>query len=209
MQAVSANCESRGASGKPAVLRLFELMADNLAAFLDDRWRGPFAPRWLRFGSLDEGGLVRDVLRDAERDHPIELRAPFEGVDTIAGGLWLGRELAGRERADGIARLRFGAGTLDLPVHAHEHSDRLIVVLAGAGFFHVSNDPLAGFTGDDVRHIAVRPGDVLMFTRDLLHTLSAPNEALMLLSYHSPLISFDDRRQYTLPQRIWRPRDAA
>ncbi|MBU0637771.1 MAG: hypothetical protein KKB50_02825, partial [Planctomycetes bacterium] len=120
MQAVSVNCESRGVSGKPAVLRLFELMADNLAAFLDERRQGLFAPRWLRFGSL-EGGLVRDLVRDAERDHPIELRAPFEGVDTIAGGLWLGRELAGRDRADGIAKLRFGVGTLDLPVHAHEH----------------------------------------------------------------------------------------
>lgn len=206
MQAVSANCESRGASGKPAVLRLFELMAGNLAAFLDESRRGPFAPRWLRFGSLD-GGLVRDLVRDAERDYPIELRSPFEGVDTIAGGLWLGRELAGRGRADGIAKLRFGAGTLDLPVHAHEHSDRLIVVLAGTGFFHVSNEPLAGFTGDDVRHIAVCLGDVLVFPRDLLHTFSAPNEALILLSYHSPVIAFDDQRQYTVPGKTWRPRD--
>ena len=206
MQAVSANCESLGASGKPAVLRLFELVADNLAAFLDERRAGAFAPRWLRFGSL-EGGVVQDLVRDAEQAHPIELRSPFEGVDSIAGGLWLGRDLVGEERFDGIAKLRFGAGTLDLPVHAHEHSDRLIVVLAGTGFFHVSNEPLAGFTGHDVRHITVFPGDVLMFTRDLLHTFSAPREALVLLSYHSPAIAFDDQRQYTVPGKIWWPRD--
>ncbi len=188
------------------LMQLFQLLDRSLGFFMSDAGGEHFAKRWLRFGALD-GGTLGALLDHAERDRPIDLKAPFEGVDSIAGGLWLGADIAGPDRCDGIAKLRFRAGTLDLPIHAHEHSDRLIVVLSGSGVFHVSNEQLDRFTGSDVRHISVHVGDVLMFTRHLLHTFSAPKEDLLLLSYHSPAIAFDDDRQYTVPDCVWRPRD--
>lgn len=57
-------------------------------------------------------GLVQYLVSAAERKHPLELRSPFEGADSIAGGLWLGRDLVGEKREDGIAKLHFGALTM-------------------------------------------------------------------------------------------------
>lgn len=190
-----------------AAVQLFGLLERSLTAFTAEAGEGMFSRRWLRFGSLDSGTFTA-LLQDLEEEHPLELKSPFEDVESIAGALWLGSELVHADRSDGIAKLRFQAGTVELPMHVHEHSDRLIVVLNGNGVFHVSNESLASFTGANVRGIAVEPGDVLMFTRNLLHTFSAPSDNLLLLSYHSPAIAFDDQLQFTLPSRIWTPRDA-
>jgi mannose-6-phosphate isomerase-like protein (cupin superfamily) len=89
----------------------------------------------------------------------------------------------------------------------HEHSDRFIFVESGSGFFHFSDGALATFDGRRVVSLPVGQGDMILFTRDVLHTFSAPDQSLNLLSYHSPEIGFDDPRQFTLPRVLWRPND--
>ena len=151
---------------------------------------------------------LESLLDQVNTEYDIELRSPFEETASIAGALWSGRDLFGPGRNDGLAKLCFSAGTLDLPLHVHEHSDRFIAVLAGTGRFWWSQEPWRAFSAADIRSMPVRVGDVLVFTRDLLHTFSAPAEDLVLLSYHSPEIAFDDPRQYTLPALRWTPRQA-
>lgn len=167
------------------------------------------SPRCFHLDSVEKStgrdGLF-GLLAEVEHSYPLELRAPFEGVSSIAGGLWTGADLVGHDRVDGFAKLRFDAGTVDLPMHAHEHSDRFIIVLEGEGIFYLSPQPLDVFVGQDVRSIRVRQGDALMFTRGLMHTFGAWSEPLVLLSYHSPVIGFDDPRQYTLPAVCCTPR---
>lgn len=163
------------------------------------------------FGSAGEHGLgatLETLSRRIDREYPIELRSPFEETESIAGALWSGKELLGDEREDGLAKLRFARGTLDLPVHVHQHSDRFIAVLRGAGRFWWSEQTLDQFDARQIESVAVAEGDVLVFTRNLLHTFSAPDEELVLLSYHSPEIPFEDRRQYTIPATRWVPRFA-
>lgn len=163
------------------------------------------------FGSAGEHGLgaaLETLSRRIDHEYPIELRSPFEETESIAGALWSGRELLGDERCDSLAKLKFARGTLDLPVHAHEFSDRFIAVLRGAGRFWWSEQTLGQFDACQIESVAVTAGDVLVFTRNLLHTFSAPREELVLLSYHSPEIPFDDPRQYTLPATRWVPRFA-
>ena len=97
--------------------------------------------------------------------------------------------------------LRFAGGTVDLPLHIHEFSDRFIVVDEGTGLFHYLPSALEP---DELRSVIVRPGDVLAVTRGLLHTFTAPFGDLTLLSYHSPFFALDDARQFTVPPK---PRD--
>lgn len=166
------------------------------------------SPAFLHGEAGDHGlSATLDSLMNAiDLEYELELRSPFEDVASIAGGLWSGRNLMGEDCPDGLAKLRFSAGTLDLPLHVHEHSDRFIAVLEGEGRFWWSEEPWRQFSGAGIASTRVRPGDVLVFTRDLLHTFSAPEEDLVLLSYHSPEIPFDDPRQYTLPGLRWTPR---
>lgn len=170
---------------------------------------GRLASPTFLFGPAGEHGLAHaldSLLSRIDREYEIELKAPFEETESIAGALWSGRELLGLHRDDGLAKLRFAQGTLDLPVHSHEHSDRFIAVLEGTGRFWWAEESLRDFTGRDVRSVPVNTGDVLVFTRGMLHTFSAPGENLVLLSYHSPEIPFDDPRQYTIPALRWTPR---
>lgn len=161
------------------------------------------------YGEAGDHGLsaTLDSLMNAiDLEYDIELKSPFEETASIAGGLWTGRDLVGEGCPDGLAKLRFSAGTLDLPLHVHEHSDRFIAVLEGEGRFWWSEEPWRRFSGSGIASTRVRPGDVLVFTRNLLHTFSAPADDLVLLSYHSPEIPFDDPQQYTLPEFRWTPR---
>ena len=135
--------------------------------------------------------------------YPIELRSPFEGASSVAGAVWSGAELWNQDRDDGLAKLRFDRGACELPMHAHEYSDRFIVVFSGAGIFHFSGESLSDFTGRGVQSAPVTKGDIVCFTSGLVHTFSAPNQELVLLSYHAPLIAFDDPRQYSLPAVRW------
>jgi len=160
------------------------------------------APAFLR-GSL--APEARAVQEDFQRDYPLELQSPFEGVETVAGAVWMGSDLFAEACDDAIMKLRFSAGTHELPLHTHEHSDRVIVVLKGSGLFHFTNQSSMAFKGEGVTSMAVEAGMVLIFTRGLLHTFSSPNEPLYLLSYHAPFIPLDEADQFTLPDFRWIP----
>lgn len=148
---------------------------------------------------------ARSVQQEFQIDYPLELHSPFEGTDTVAGAVWRGDSLYGHERDDALMKLRFDAGSYELPLHVHEHSDRVIVVLKGGGFFHYTEASPTIFAGEDVRSIPVEPGQVLVITRGLLHTFSSPAQPLFLLSYHAPFIPLDDPRQFTIPPLRWTP----
>jgi len=160
------------------------------------------APAFLR-GTLGPEAL--DIRDDFQRDYPLELHSPFEGADSVAGAVWLGSDLFGDNRDDAIMKLRFDAGSYELPLHVHERSERVIVVLKGSGLYHFTTQTLESFDGTGVKTIPVTPGMVLVFTRGLLHTFSAPDEALYLLSYHGPFIPLYDPGQYTFPKMRWVP----
>ena len=115
-----------------------------------------------------------------ERDHPVELRYPFEGSEHVGGAAWLGSELLGKTETAGVAKLHWKAGANDLPMHTHETSDRLIVVLEGRGFFHCCITQRARRRGrgiDDDAELDELPKQLLM----LLLLVSLPQMRLLLL----------------------------
>lgn len=203
--------DSAGPAGRwsGALPQFFRVARRVLASLHADIRLGRIADRAFLLGEAEQHGLspiLSSLMNRIDTEYVIELQSPFEDTPSIAGGLWSGRALFGADHDDALAKLRFSAGTLDLPLHVHEYSDRFIVALEGSGHFWWSQEPLNGFDGAGIRSVPVRPGDVLMFTRNLLHTFSAPDEDLLLLSYHSPEIPFNDPRQYTLPTMRWTPR---
>ncbi len=145
------------------------------------------------------------IVSDIEGSEPTPLRSPFEGSHSVAGAVIEGRVVADPSRDDAFLKLRFEAGSIDLPMHAHEQSDRIIFVLSGRGYYHVSSQALTDFTGEDLLHIPVRERDVLMFPRGTIHTFSTDREALFLLSYHAPYVPLDDPTQYTVPDQYVLP----
>ena len=126
-------------------------------------------------------------------------------IASVSGGVWRGSELFDSSRDDAVLKLRFEAGTNELPIHAHEDSERFIVALSGQGTFYLAGEPVEAFSGCGVREQPVRAGDVLCFARGLTHTFAAGEQPLVLLSYHGPYIALDDARQYTLPPLRWCP----
>jgi len=170
----------------------------------------PLDPARARVGRLRGTGPGVSFTRQIEileRDHPRELEFPFEGSERVGGASWLIPELLGLHggpSADAaVAKLRWRERAADLPMHVHEHSDRCIIVLDGRGFFHVSEQELAGFDGTSVRTIAARQHDVFVFTRGVVHTFSTASSAMTLISVQLPFLRFDDPRQYTLPRVRW------
>lgn len=147
------------------------------------------------------------LIAELERDLPIELQGPFENSDSVSGAVWEGRSLLDERCDAALLKLRFEKGALDLPLHTHERSDRFIMALDGRGFFHVSDEPADKFTGRQIRTVPVRSRDVLMFTRRVVHTFSAPDEPLVLLSYHAPFIPLTSSDQYLIPGCAVLPRD--
>lgn len=130
---------------------------------------------------------------------PVPLESPFEQCESVGGAVLEARELISPERDDALLVLRFDRASRDLPMHAHQDSERFIYVASGRGFFHVSNEPVSGFTGSQIRHIPVRASDIVMFSRGTVHTFSTDSEPLVLLSYHAPYVRLDDERQYVVP----------
>lgn len=130
---------------------------------------------------------------------PLPLVAPFEECESVAGAVMQACELIAPQRDDALLVLKFEAGSRELPMHSHEDSERFIYVVSGRGFFHVSKEPVNGFTGRDIRHIPVRASDIVMFSRGTVHTFSTDGEPLVLLSYHAPYVPLNDDRQYAVP----------
>jgi len=191
--------------GRPAGTRALEgltrlattaLTALSARLAADGRLRGAALSRIRGTGP---GVSFGRIVADLERDHPVALGGPFENSDAVSGAIWDCRHLLGPAYSSALLKLRFAHGALDLPLHVHERSDRFIIVLEGRGYFHVSDAPADRFTGASVRTVPVRSRDALMFTRGVVHTFSAPDEPLVLLSFHSPFIPLEDSDQYRVP----------
>lgn len=166
-----------------------------------DAHLGPMASV-ARLRGTGPGVSFRRLVEVLEADHPVELKYPFEANERVGGAIWPGT-LVDEHAPHSLMKLRWEARADDLPMHSHEHSDRCIIVLNGRGFFHVSREPVEGFTGTGVRTIAARERDVFVFRRGTVHTFSTCEEPMELLSCHLPFIPLDDPRQYTLPQTRW------
>lgn len=138
-----------------------------------------------------------------ERDHPLELRSPFEGSERVSGGVWVAADVLGSSASASVAKLRWESRALDLPMHVHDHSDRFIVVRKGRGFFHVTDEGVSEFTGARVQSIPARERDLFVFRRGVVHTFSTDSEPMELLSCQLPFLPFDDPRQYRLPPVRW------
>lgn len=191
-----------------ALAKLFDVAERTIAQVNAEIRAGRLGPRSFLFGRVSRPftrNMIADLASLIDAEYPITLQAPFEDTPSVAGAVWSGGELFGTERNDGLLKLRFERGALDLPMHIHEQSDRYIVVLRGGGVFHFTDEPLRDFTARRIQCRPVQTGDVLIFSRGLLHTFSAPNTELVLLSYHNPLIPLNDAAQYTLPERRWIP----
>jgi mannose-6-phosphate isomerase-like protein (cupin superfamily) len=147
------------------------------------------------------------LVQSLEERHPIALQRPFEGTETISGGVWDSAELVGDGSGKAIVKLHFDKGTDRLPLHVHEHTDRVIFAVEGRGFFHISSQSLGSFDGTDVRTVPIRSRDVLAFTRGVVHTFSCRDEPLILLSCHFPFMPLDAPNQYTLPEHNVCPAD--
>jgi mannose-6-phosphate isomerase-like protein (cupin superfamily) len=160
-----------------------------------------------RLRGRGRGVHFRDLVSVLEREHPIELRSPFEDSHLVAGAAWDASTIVGGNVSGALAKLRWSAGADDLPMHVHEHSDRFIIVQEGRGFFHVSDQDVDRFDGSDVRSIPARERDVFLFTRGVVHTFSTAKEPMTLLSCQLPYLPFDDPRQYRLPRHRWTARD--
>jgi len=145
-------------------------------------------------GRMDLGSMAPSVSVLADqllRTHPISVEPGFEGNAGISGGAW-------HDHADddvALVYLRFSEGTVDLPLHVHEFSDRFIAVADGFGLFHYMP---RGARCNELRSVVVQAGDIVAFTRGLVHTFTAPVAELVLLSYHAPYFEFEDPRQFTI-----------
>jgi len=180
--------------------------------------------RWVKRGlrSLDAGsaraslGRIRgtgpgasfsSLIEEIASQYPVTLERPFENCASVAGGIWYDADVLSPEDPDALLTLRFDEDARDLPVHQHASSDRLIVVLEGRGFFHVTDESPESFTGKGVRTTAVRERDVIAFRRGVLHTFSTAQHGMTLLSFHQPYIPLEDEGQYTLPDYRWTARE--
>lgn len=172
--------ETESMSSAPPVLRL-------------GQWTGPHS-------CPSPTDFVRSLLDES----PVNVDVGFEGNPGVEGGVWPSHE--GQD--DALLYLRFVAGTLDLPLHVHQFSDRMILVAGGIGLFHYGP---AEERVCELRSVVVDQGDAIMFRRGLLHTFTAPITDLVLLSFHAPFFALDDPRQFTVPastvreQLAWRP----
>lgn len=145
------------------------------------------------------GISLRTMVAALRTAYSPRLVSPFENSRFVGGAILRLDSLLGATRNDAFLWLRFRAGAVDLPMHAHLHSCRCLFVIGGRGFFHVSPQSLSTFDGKDVRSVAVRRRDVVAFRRGTMHTFSTADHALEMLSYHDPFVPLDNPGQYSLP----------
>lgn len=139
-----------------------------------------------------EVGDLGPQVRALHEEYPLEMESPFEEVDNISGGVWRASEILGGD--DALLRLHFQKQTLNLPLHSHDHSDRVIFVAQGCGVF----EHLFDSEGRQRHSIEIDAGDALVFSRGTIHSFRTFESDLHLLSYHSPYVDLSDERQYSL-----------
>jgi mannose-6-phosphate isomerase-like protein (cupin superfamily) len=196
------DAQSHCLDGPDLLARLLDTAAEYVARLRNRVESQELARRVALFGRIRGTGpgvsftQMTERLREA---FPLPLVSPFEKCDSVAGAVLEARTLVCPRRDDAMLILRFDERSRDLPMHAHEDSERFIYVAGGRGLFHVSSESVEAFAGREIRHVPVRASDVLMFSRGTVHTFSTGPEPLLLLSYHAPYVPLDDERQYVLP----------
>lgn len=149
-----------------------------------------------RLRGTGPGVSFTELLRTLESDHPVQLAAPFEKSDRVAGAAWRASELLDQKDDRGLVKLHWSAGTADIPLHVHKHSDRFIIVLQGRGFFHVDPELAASSSRWTMGTIAAREMDFFAFTRGVVHTFTTDKYPMTLLSVHTPFLSLDATDQW-------------
>jgi len=188
--------------GTRAFVGLVKLAGAALTALHERRNGEPLAVV-SRLRGTGRGISLSALLAELDREHPIQLVAPFEGSDRVSGAVWHGQQVTGEPLTTSVAKLLWAPGAVDLPMHVHDHSDRFIMVRKGRGYFHVSSESPEQFTGKSVRTIPARERDVFMFSRGVVHTFSTDKDSMELLSCQSPFVPFEDPDQYRLPAVRW------
>jgi mannose-6-phosphate isomerase-like protein (cupin superfamily) len=191
-------------SARAALQGLFAWGEDLVAGFRGLRGDSAVSCAMGRIRGLGSGMSFSGLLAGISREYPLELERPFEGVDAIAGAAWIARALGIPGRESAWLHLAFDAETVELPLHSHDCSDRLIVVLEGRGLFHWRDKD-----EETVQSIVVRERDVLAFRAGVVHTFSTGNEPLHLLSFHAPFVPLDASEQFTITEPEWRPEAVA
>ncbi len=136
--------------------------------------------------------------------YPLTLEFPFEDSERVGGAVWDCRAILGDSTIKAaITKLRWLNQSRALPMHAHQHADRFIIVTGGRGFFHWSDQSVEDFDGSSIQTIAARDRDVFVFRRGLMHTFSTAEHDMTLLSIQSPFVPFNDPRQYRVPAYRW------
>ena len=192
------SCVGGSQNWEGALTRLFRVCRELAASMNADIRVGLLPKRFCARSNVFKHAAFGDLsqdLRSLMENYPLDVQSPFEGVPTICGGIWEASELCEGDSTDALLKLRFQAGTLELPMHSHDHSDRVVLVAEGAGIFEVAAD---GQSKHRVISTEVEAGDALVFSRGTVHSFKAPSTDLVLLSYHSPFIALEDHRHYTV-----------
>jgi len=190
--------DSRHVVWQGALTRLFRCCRGLVESLNADIRAGILPEKFCARSNLLATAEFHDMRNDLElliERYPLVVESPFEGVSTISGGIWRASDYVESNATDALLKLQFLAGTVDLPLHSHDHSDRLILVANGTGIFELqSSDP----ERPEVFSTDLKVGDAIVFARGTAHTFKVPSTDLVLLSYHSPFIPLDDPRQYTV-----------
>lgn len=181
-----------------ALSRLFQICRGLVESLNADIRAGILPEKYCARSNFLASAEFHDMRNDLafliER-YPLAVKSPFEGVSTISGGIWRASDYVEPDATDALLKLQFLAGTVDLPLHSHDHSDRVILVAYGTGIFELQSRDKEK---SEVFSTDLKVGDAIVFARGTAHTFKVPSNDLVLLSYHSPFIPLDDPRQYTV-----------
>ena len=81
----------------------------------------------------------------------------------------------------------------DNKLHTHPASDRIITVIAGSGEF------IAQRPSGAIEHLALIPGNRIWMPRNVLHTLLAGPQGLLVESLHNPWMPITDPQCLVYP----------
>ncbi len=149
---------------------------------------------------------VHDMLEHLDKVHPNPLQEGFEGQPLIAGAVYRCSQLGGPSDA-AMIKLHFQPGAVDLPIHIHPLSARVLIVLQGKGTFYFSHANFESFSGTPVYTQEIGPGSVVVFQNNYLHTFGAAQSSLTMLSFHFPFVELNDEHQWSLPSQKILPRN--
>ena len=139
--------------------------------------------------------LLRNI-KTMEALYPKSLIPVFQDPDSlenITANAWPARDILGGNRDDAVIRMRFETGADNLPLHSHDHSDRVLVVTSGQGFGYYHLGP---FTREGVQRIEVVPGTLIVFPKGTMHTFQCTEGQIETITFHSPFVPFEHQDSF-------------